>query len=297
MHENALLLFEKYAKSFFQDGQRVLEIGPDVIPTSHQQLFKDISLQWDTADLFDRPDVTYKFDDEYSCPIPDNSYDITLSSSVIEHVRKPWRWISELARITRPGGLVITVNPVSWDFHEAPVDCWRIYPDGMRALYEESSLFVVLSEFGSLETPHYRNYIPGLPRSCQSPGRRRIYTFLGPFGFPVERSYDTITIGRKAQYMLDNDDAVAQSKNEEQERQIDHLKSELASLREERAAFEMSVQTQLEELHQRVGTLVTGAETWLIPTLAKHAAALQRRRRRLGPIRFWRTGNRGSNGS
>ena len=78
---------------------------------------------------------------------------------------------------------------------------------------------------------------------------------------------------------------VAQSKIQEGERQIDHLKSELASLREERAAFETSVQTQLEELHQRVGTLVTGAETWLIPTLAKHAAALQRRMRRLSPIR------------
>jgi hypothetical protein len=89
--------------------------------------------------------------------------------------------------------------------------------------------------------------------------------------------------------------AVALSTIEERERQIDHPNSELASLREERAAFEMSVQTQLEELHQRVGTLVTGAETWLIPTLAKHAAALQRCRRRLGPIRFWRTGNRGGN--
>ena len=83
--------------------------------------------------------------------------------------------------------------------------------------------------------------------------------------------------------------AVAQSEIDERERQIDHLKSELASLREERAAFETSLQTQLEELRQRLGTLETGAETWLIPTLAKHAAALQRRRRRLGPIRFWRT--------
>jgi chromosome segregation ATPase len=84
--------------------------------------------------------------------------------------------------------------------------------------------------------------------------------------------------------------AIAQSEIDERERQIDHLKSELASLREERAAF--SLQTQLEELRQRLGKMETGAETWLIPTLAKHDAALQRRVRRLGPIRFWRTGNR-----
>jgi hypothetical protein len=58
------------------------------------------------------------------------------------------------------------------------------------------------------------------------------------------------------------------------------------------ATLTASVQTQLEEFYQRVGTLVTGAGRWLIPTLAKHAAALQRRKRRLRPIRFWRTGNR-----
>ena len=81
--------------------------------------------------------------------------------------------------------------------------------------------------------------------------------------------------------------AVAQSEINEREQQIDHLKSELALLREERAAFETLVRTQLEELRQRLGTLETGAETWLIPTLAKHSAALQRRRKRFGLIRFW----------
>ena len=41
--------------------------------------------------------------------------------------------------------------------------------------------------------------------------------------------------------------AVAQSGIDERERQIDHLKSELALLREERAAFKTLVRTQLEE--------------------------------------------------
>ena len=81
--------------------------------------------------------------------------------------------------------------------------------------------------------------------------------------------------------------AVAQSEINEREQQIDHLKSEFALLREEQAAFETLVRTQLEELRQRLGTLETGAETWLIPTLAKHSAALQRRRKRFGLIWFW----------
>jgi hypothetical protein len=35
-------------------------------------------------------------------------------------------------------GMSSSVNPVSWVFHEAPVDCWRIYPEGMKALLEHT---------------------------------------------------------------------------------------------------------------------------------------------------------------
>jgi hypothetical protein len=99
LHENALLLFEKYATPFFQDGQRVLEIGPDAIPSAHQRVLQDVALQWDTADRFRAASQTYTLTQEYSYPIPDDLYDITLSSSVIEHVRKPWRWIRRAASL------------------------------------------------------------------------------------------------------------------------------------------------------------------------------------------------------
>jgi hypothetical protein len=40
-----------------------------------------------------------------------------------------------------------------WVYHEAPIDCWRMFPEAMRALYEEAGLIVELREWGSLETP------------------------------------------------------------------------------------------------------------------------------------------------
>jgi hypothetical protein len=92
---------------------------------------------------------------------------------------------------------VITINPVSWVYHEAPVDCWRIFPEGMKVLYEDASLSVEFSYWGSLETPQYRSIIPGISRAFQSQKRRLAYSIRGPLGFPVERAYDTITIGRK----------------------------------------------------------------------------------------------------
>lgn len=40
-------------------------------------------------------------------PFADDSVDISLSSNVAEHVRRPWRLGNEMLRVTRPGGLVV----------------------------------------------------------------------------------------------------------------------------------------------------------------------------------------------
>ena len=179
----------------------MLEIGPDSFPSTYQKIIsqQNPSIDWHTIDLYDHPSLTFKSNSEYSFPIADNCYDIVLSGQVIEHVKKPWKWVPELARITKPNGLVITINPVSWPYHEAPVDCWRMYPEGMKALYEEANLEVAISQWESLETQHFRRFLPG--RSLQHTPRvlRAFSELFGRFGFPVERSYDTVTVGRKGQ--------------------------------------------------------------------------------------------------
>ncbi|MFM6527497.1 MAG: hypothetical protein ACKPIB_04265, partial [Dolichospermum sp.] len=83
------------------------------------------------------------------------------------------------------------------------IDCWRAYPEGMKALYEEAKLDVIMSTWESLESPHYSRYIPGQSRESQKGFARDIYQVLGKLGFPFERAYDTITIG-KANRLLNN---------------------------------------------------------------------------------------------
>jgi 2-polyprenyl-3-methyl-5-hydroxy-6-metoxy-1,4-benzoquinol methylase len=43
-------------------------------------------------------------------------FDVVLGVEVIEHVENPWRYVSDLARLTRPGGNVVisTPNVTSW---------------------------------------------------------------------------------------------------------------------------------------------------------------------------------------
>lgn len=49
--------------------------------------------------------------DSYPWPIEDSSFDQVLAQDVIEHIREPYRFMEELARICRPGATVQLRTP------------------------------------------------------------------------------------------------------------------------------------------------------------------------------------------
>ncbi|OFT87593.1 class I SAM-dependent methyltransferase [Corynebacterium sp. HMSC28B08] len=64
-------------------------------------------------------------------PFLDNSFDITYSSNVAEHVPDPWRMADEMLRVTKPGGVVIysyTVWLGPFGGHETGL--WQHYVGG-----------------------------------------------------------------------------------------------------------------------------------------------------------------------
>jgi SAM-dependent methyltransferase len=200
MHVNTIRLFEKYGQPYFRPGLRVLEVGPDH-PSTLRRIVSDPSIQWERVDIFQHPELTYTAANEYSFPVPDDTFDIVVATNVLEHVRKIWVWIKELSRVCKPGGHVITINPVSWPYHEIPIDCWRAYPEGMKALYEEGGLEVILSKWEAIADAHVRNSVPGRSQSVvnRTEGWRTkaLNRVLVGIGYPAERAYDTVTIGRK----------------------------------------------------------------------------------------------------
>lgn len=199
MHLNSKLLIQKYASPYFKTGLKVLEIGPDQIPSTIQDIAGE-GLKWHTLNIFNDERLTYPSSPEYKFPIPDAEYDIVISANVIEHVKMIWRWMPELARITKKGGHVITVNPVSWGYHEDPVDCWRIYPEGMKALYGEAGLKVEHSVAENLESMILYNKpfntLKMWPGSSMN-SKKIIDRLKMAIGYPVMASIDTITIGTK----------------------------------------------------------------------------------------------------
>lgn len=226
MHLNSYLLFKKYALDYIKPGMTVIELGA-FGPSPYYDLVKPPDGSWHTLNLTGNTIMAgwqhhIETKDEYSFPIAGNTYDVVVSGQVIEHVKDIFSWMEELYRIVKPGGLVITVNPVSWPYHEAPVDCWRIFPDGMKALSEKAGFRLLLSNFECLEPMHYGysekvlerpNFtLPGISIADDdfkifsiNPVKFRLNNFLRhiplvrAFMSPVRVAYDTISIAQKPQ--------------------------------------------------------------------------------------------------
>jgi SAM-dependent methyltransferase len=75
----------------------------------------------DAAELGEKPQDSAVIADGYLLPLSDGVADVTFSSNVLEHVSDPQTFLSELVRVTRPGGLIYVsfTNWLSpWGGHE-----------------------------------------------------------------------------------------------------------------------------------------------------------------------------------
>lgn len=72
-----------------------------------------------------------------NCPeIPDGSYSVIFSNSLLEHVKEPWKAARNIGRILAAGGLAVTRTLFAWEYHEKPVDFWRYTHSALEFLFE-----------------------------------------------------------------------------------------------------------------------------------------------------------------
>lgn len=75
----------------------------------------------------------------YELPFESESYDIVVSSEVIEHVTEPERLLKEAARILKPAGKIILTTPYRISEHPFdPNHVTEYYPGDMKNLLEKS---------------------------------------------------------------------------------------------------------------------------------------------------------------
>ena len=113
---------------------RVYDIGAMDVNGTYRPLFENPRWEYRGIDLEAGPNVDLVLDSPYRLPLADGEADLIVSGQAFEHVEFFWLSWLEMVRAINPGGLIFLIAPSRGPEHRYPVDCWRFYPDGYRAL-------------------------------------------------------------------------------------------------------------------------------------------------------------------
>lgn len=103
-------------------GTRILDVGAGV--GQYRGLFDHC--EYRTHDFAQEPETIGQYteldyvSDILAIPVPDGSMDAVLCTEVLEHVPLPIEAVHELARILRPGGLLLLTAPLGSMIHQEP---------------------------------------------------------------------------------------------------------------------------------------------------------------------------------
>jgi SAM-dependent methyltransferase len=119
------------------EGEFALEIGCGHY--DHRDHFAHKLYRFDLDPSY-QPDVS---GDALNMPIKDNSIDVGISISVLEHVHDPYQMVREWYRVTKPGGRGYAWVPFFFGVHGYPGDVSRFTEEGVRLLFERAGFQVV----------------------------------------------------------------------------------------------------------------------------------------------------------
>lgn len=114
---------------------RVLDVGCGQKP--YEPFFAPYAMAYVGVDPVDNPRAELKGAVE-NLPVDDASFDIVLCNQVLEHCDDPARAVSELRRVTAPGGRVLASTHGVMAYHPSPTDYWRWTHAGLEKLFSEN---------------------------------------------------------------------------------------------------------------------------------------------------------------
>jgi SAM-dependent methyltransferase len=146
---------EKYLNNKRKEHIIILDLGSQDINGTYKTLFSSPSWKYIGVDTSDGKNVDIVISDPYHWNTIHSDYaDVIISGQAFEHIEYIWQTMTEVFRVLKPGGLCCIIAPSGGIEHKYPTDCWRIYPDGFKALAKYSCL-EVLEVFTQWQNENY----------------------------------------------------------------------------------------------------------------------------------------------
>ena len=164
MHLSSLKLMKSFVGELPDKELKILDLGSRVVPKqahlgSYRQFVTNQKWQYTGADIEAGENVDVVLGELYAFPFEDEEFDVVISGQTIEHIEYPWVWMKETARVLKRGGLCCIIAPAVVHEHKYPIDTFRYYPDGMRALARWAGLEVVTVKRTVSTTEHIEDTI------------------------------------------------------------------------------------------------------------------------------------------
>jgi len=149
MHYVSLHRMGKFVRKYLNKSKKlkILEVGSLDVHKPRKKLvfrryFKNPNWEFIGLDIVSGVNVDVVSKYPYKYPFPDNCFDVVISGNTLEHVEDLHKIVKEMARVSK--NLVCIIVPNTHPYHVYPIDCWRIFPDGMRFLLEEIAKLEIL---------------------------------------------------------------------------------------------------------------------------------------------------------
>lgn len=122
----------------------ILDLGSQDINGTYKPLFLSPAWKYLGVDISQGNNVDIIVPNPYSWNnIPSDYADVFISGQTFEHIDYIWLTMKEIFRVLKPGGLCCIIAPSSGIEHQYPVDCWRIYPEGFKALANYAGMEII----------------------------------------------------------------------------------------------------------------------------------------------------------
>lgn len=138
MHDNSMVIMEKFVKDYDVKKSSVVDIGSYDINGNYRGLFKG---KYIGVDIVAGPNVDVIMDSDEWKKLKD--VDVAISGQTIEHIVDRASLLSSIFDILKPNGLLCIIAPSAGDPHYYPIFTGNVSKDEMEGLVTGAGFEIV----------------------------------------------------------------------------------------------------------------------------------------------------------